>query len=147
VIKKVWVYLIRVGTPDIELLVFDHVDVDAGVQIPAGTVEPNEDLATAVQRELMEEAGIAVESFTALEVFEREWDGQLVQAHLFAAWAPPNVRKEWIHHVKGKGEDDGILFRCYWLPRAEWNKVYGDFNLGYPALNQFITNSRLNEKL
>lgn len=146
-IKKVWAYLIREGSRDIELLVFDHVEVDAGVQIPAGTVEPNEDVAIAVQRELLEEAGVAVESFTLLEIFEPDWDGQAIQAHLFAAWAPPNVQDDWIHPVTGKGEDEGMMFRYYWLPRAQWQSVCGDFKLGYPALNQFIISSRVNEKL
>ena len=32
---------------DVELLVFEHMDIDAGIQIPAGTVEESEDVSIA----------------------------------------------------------------------------------------------------
>lgn len=137
-VQKVWAYVVRELDEDVQLLVFDHVDVEAGVQIPAGTVEPDEDVASAVRRELKEEAGIQVGAFTRIAVRQQDWHGQEIQAHLFAAWALPNTPDEWIHGVSGRGEDKGMQFRLYWLPRAEWHQVHGDFKLGYPPLNQFI---------
>ena len=137
-VRKVWLYILQRRADDVALLVFEHVNVDAGIQIPAGTVEPDEDLQAAARRELFEESGVRVESLTPLGVFERDWHGQDVQAHLFAAWEPANVQDEWIHHVTGKGEDEGMVFRYFWLPRAEWSQLWGDFKLGYPALNSFI---------
>lgn len=131
----------RPNGQDIELLVFDHVDVDAGVQIPAGTVETDEDIKVAGKRELMEEAGIRASAFRRIAVIERNWHGQDVQAHLLAAWALPGTSDEWVHSVTGKGEDEGMRFRLYWLARADWDKLYGDFKIGYPALNQFIANT------
>lgn len=141
VIKKVWAYVIRGHANDIELLIFEHVDLDAGIQIPAGTVEANEDPRIAVERELLEESGIRVESFAPLGIIEREWDGQAVMAHLFATWAPPHVAEEWIHNVTGSGEDARMQFRYFWLRRGEWHKVWGDFKLGYPALDRFVANA------
>ncbi|NKB67490.1 MAG: NUDIX domain-containing protein [Candidatus Latescibacteria bacterium] len=57
VIEKVTGYVTRnsdSGAP--ELLVFQPVDV--GVQVPAGTVEPGEDIDAAALREVMEETGL-----------------------------------------------------------------------------------------
>lgn len=53
--KKVIAYV----THNAEILVFSHVAFpEAGIQIPKGTVEPNEDLEVAVLREVREETGL-----------------------------------------------------------------------------------------
>ena len=55
VVTKVFAYI----THQNRLLVFRHVDFpEAGIQVPAGTVRDNEDLATAVLREAQEETGL-----------------------------------------------------------------------------------------
>lgn len=140
--RKVWAYIVRHQGADLELLVFEQADAGAGIQIPAGTVEANEDLTAALEREVFEESGLRVNSCTPLQTIERNWHGVAVRAHLFALWAPPQVAGEWVHTVTGSGEDLGIKFRSYWLPRAVWNQVYGDFKLGFPALDQFVENAR-----
>ncbi len=57
-----------------ELLVFRHTEFpEAGIQVPAGTVEPGEDSEAAVLREAREETGLdllSVRSFLG----EREYD-------------------------------------------------------------------------
>lgn len=135
---KVWAYIVREHRGEIELLVFEHVHLDAGIQIPGGSVEPNESIAAAVEREVFEESGIRVDSFALLQTVERNWDRIAVRAHLLAAWAPDKLADEWIHEVTGSGGDNGMCFRYYWLPRVDWSLVYGDFKMGYPALNEFI---------
>ena len=40
------------------LLVFDHLDVEAGTQVPGGGIQVGESAAAAVIRELAEEAGL-----------------------------------------------------------------------------------------
>src|SRR4051812_42972510 len=47
-----------VTDPKGRLLVFDHVDVDAGTQVPAGGVHDDEPAGEAVLRELAEESGL-----------------------------------------------------------------------------------------
>lgn len=139
-IKKVWAYIVREHASEIELLVFEHVHVDAAIQIPGGTVEPNEDWQDAVQREVWEEAGVRLEAFTLLGIFERLWEGEPLQAHLLAAWAPSHFQNEWVHQGTGNGEDANMQFRFYWLPRAEWQKVCGDFDVAFSMLDQFSGN-------
>jgi ADP-ribose pyrophosphatase YjhB (NUDIX family) len=56
IIHKVFAYI----THQKRLLVFRHMDFsEAGIQVPAGTVKPNEDLVTAVLREAQEETGLS----------------------------------------------------------------------------------------
>jgi 8-oxo-dGTP pyrophosphatase MutT (NUDIX family) len=47
-----------VTDPSGRLLVFDHVDVDAGTQVPGGGIHEGESAEDAVRRELVEESGI-----------------------------------------------------------------------------------------
>ena len=69
-LQKVAILVTRRGPDGLELLVFEHVDVPAGVQVPAGTVEPGEDVRVAAIRELMEETGIVVDDIDLLWVEE-----------------------------------------------------------------------------
>ena len=55
-IQKVTAFIIRESNGIKELLVFKHPT--AGIQIPAGTVEKDEDIETAVKREVYEETGL-----------------------------------------------------------------------------------------
>ncbi len=138
-VAKVWAYIVRRQAADVSLLVFEHVDIEAGIQIPAGTVEAGEDLNVAVEREVLEESGIAVSGFVPIGIEEYTWYEVPTRTHLFAAYALPNLPDEWERHVTGAGEDQDMRFRYYWLPRTQWDALYSGFQLGYPALNQFLT--------
>ena len=56
VIEKVTAFVTRYNNSALELLLFKHPN--AGIQIPAGTVEENEDVDRAVMREVAEETGL-----------------------------------------------------------------------------------------
>lgn len=60
--QKVLVYVTRKSPVGGELLVFEHRDISAGIQVPAGTVDPTEDLVFAARRELLEESGLNLSS-------------------------------------------------------------------------------------
>lgn len=54
-VKKVYAYITR-GE---QLLVFNHVDFpEAGIQVPGGTLEPDELPESAVLREALKETGL-----------------------------------------------------------------------------------------
>ena len=120
VIAKVIAYITRQRNGITELLVFEHADVEAGVQVPKGTMEPGDTLEAGVIREVREETGLAscqIISYLGAMIKppfdagseDEEW-------HFFAMEANENVRDEWEHRVNGKGEDNGMKFRYYWLP-------------------------------
>lgn len=138
-VHKVWLYVVRSCNTQPELLVFEHTHVDAGIQIPAGTVEANEDLLLAAHRELLEETGIRVSNLMPFGELQREWDNEFVHAHWFYGYAPDNTPDEWVHQVTGSGQDKGMPFRCYWLPENQWHTLFGDFKLAYPRLKEFTT--------
>ncbi|HLE30393.1 MAG TPA: NUDIX domain-containing protein, partial [Anaerolineales bacterium] len=56
---KVLAYITRRRNGRTQLLVFTHRDFpEAGVQVPAGTVEPDEPVEAALFREVHEESGL-----------------------------------------------------------------------------------------
>jgi 8-oxo-dGTP pyrophosphatase MutT (NUDIX family) len=55
-VGKVTCFIIRMGKNGVELLLFEHPT--AGIQIPAGTVDPGEDIESAARREAAEESGL-----------------------------------------------------------------------------------------
>jgi 8-oxo-dGTP pyrophosphatase MutT (NUDIX family) len=60
--RKAFAYITREGTATAgtELLIFAHADFpEAGLQVPAGTMEPDERPEDAVMREAQEETGLA----------------------------------------------------------------------------------------
>ncbi len=140
--RKVWAYIMRDRQGEQQLLVFEHTDKDAGIQIPAGTVDQGETPEAAMQRELLEESGLDIQTFSPLKTMEAVWESEQVQAHLFAAWAPLDVADDWTHEVTGQGEDNGMRFHYYWLPLKDWNKIYGDFKLGRAPLDEYLLHLR-----
>ncbi|WP_245308200.1 NUDIX domain-containing protein [Halalkalibacter urbisdiaboli] len=57
-IKKAYGYVTRMKEGKAQVLVFQHPITEAGIQIPKGTVQPEEDTQYAVIREIEEETGL-----------------------------------------------------------------------------------------
>jgi 8-oxo-dGTP pyrophosphatase MutT (NUDIX family) len=57
-IKKAYGYVTRINNGETQVLVFQHPIKEAGIQIPKGTVKPQEDAYQAVIREMKEETGL-----------------------------------------------------------------------------------------
>jgi len=132
VISKVIVYIIRFGNAFPELLVFEHIDVEAGIQVPKGTVEHDETLEHAAKRELFEETGLHANNtlrfIGTLERFGERW-------HFFTMTSDVRVPNEWQHKVGGVGEDNGMRFRFFWLPLTLALELAGKQNDGLPFLD------------
>ena len=91
VIQKVTAFIVRERNGVKELLVFKHPT--AGIQIPAGTVEEDEDIETAVKREAYEETGLRfVEIEGYLGCFENELeDNERIIAETTRVYIEPNL--------------------------------------------------------
>lgn len=114
-IPKVVAYITRRHNGQAQLLVFDHRDhPDAGTQVPAGTVEPNEPIETALFREVQEESGLtSVQLIRKLAEYESAQWGTI--RHVFHLVATSPAPDSWSHTVQGKGDDEGLVFNYYWL--------------------------------
>lgn len=125
--QKVLVYVVRAGAAEPEVLVFAHRDYpEAGLQVPAGTVEPGEAPAAAAYREVAEESGLTGAQVRLVhplaEEVEAEW-AQNRHAFLFAPAA--GLPDRWTHTVAGAGEDQGLMFDFYWLPVSAAARLAG----------------------
>ena len=91
VVQKVTAFIIRERNGVKELLVFKHPT--AGVQIPAGTVEKDEDIETAVKREVYEETGLQlVKTENYLGCFENELENnQRIVAETTQVYIEPDL--------------------------------------------------------
>lgn len=107
------------------LLVFTQPDFpDAGTQVPAGTIEPDEDPAVAAVREAEEETGFP--GYTVLRLLDRQTlseirhgERQIHDRWFFQLSPPEGLPDEWDH---GEGHsadgDDWIRFHFFWIDTA-----------------------------
>jgi 8-oxo-dGTP diphosphatase len=102
------------------LLIFRHVhSADAGLQVPAGTVEDGEDPAAAVLREAQEETGLhglTLVSFLAKDQRDMSDCGtdELQHRwffHLRCDLTPPQT---WRHAETSNGTHEPIWFEFFW---------------------------------
>ena len=103
-----------------ELLVFEHRDYpDAGLQVPAGRIDPGESLEEGLARELDEEVGVAARIVRDLAQVTRD-HGEPVgtyESHYFHL-VTNEPRDAWEHVVHGDGDDAGLVFVCRFVPRT-----------------------------
>jgi 8-oxo-dGTP pyrophosphatase MutT (NUDIX family) len=111
-LHKVAIIVTRRALGGPELLVFDHDH--SGTQIPAGSVEPAEDIAAAALRELKEEAGLAVDALEFLTSFRNDAksDERYCVEYVPMLEAPSDDARVVIDHVyrlplRFHGERDG----------------------------------------
>jgi 8-oxo-dGTP pyrophosphatase MutT (NUDIX family) len=118
VIHKVFAYI----THRNRLLVFRHVDFpEAGIQVPAGTVKPGEDLTVAVLREAQEETGLpdlTTKTYLGQQIRNMEDVGKLEIHHrhfyhLVCGGEPPD---QWHHDETdpSEGGSSPIRFAFFW---------------------------------
>lgn len=122
-IHKAYAYVVRQHNNTQQLLVFKHQQIPAaGVQVPKGTVEPGEEWAEAVLREVEEETGLraTIQRFLTSDYIEQ--DGQLVNRHFYMLTVEEE-RSEWLHYPTGHLEK-GLTFHCYWIDKQQLSIIY-----------------------
>lgn len=120
-IQKVVAYI----TNGRRLLVFKHTDFpEAGIQVPAGTVDPGEAPETAVLREAYEESGIEqliLVQYLGKRRIDQTTYGKVghVVRHFFHLHCPGLTVSRWRHmeQFPSEGPDGPIEFELYW---ARW---------------------------
>ncbi len=122
VLYKVVAYITREKDGLRQLLVFKHRDYpDAGVQVPAGTIEDGESVEAALVREIEEKSGL-----TGLELIRKVGTfyythpdtGNLHVRNVFLLKAPADTPDawEWIETSSGEVlESEGYVFQFYWV--------------------------------
>ena len=142
--QKVVAYICRFHDGLWQLLVFNHDPKfkDAGTQVPAGTVEPQESLQTALEREVFEESGLQdlmilskIDEYEYYQESKKTW----AQRHVFLMLAPQDLPEKWTHEVQGHGDDAKMQFHYFWMPAAATRgKLAADFDKSIKNLVHFL---------
>lgn len=130
-VRKVYAYITREADHASAVLVFRHRDdLEAGIQVLRGTVDAGEDPAATVVREVREECGLCEARLTRLlarDVVARPDDPARNWERLFFHLVAPEAPEEWEHTVTGEGEDNGLVFSFFWLPRERLGDLWPGF--------------------
>lgn len=141
VVHKVFAYI----TNQNRLLVFRHTDFpEAGIQVPAGTVIPGEDLAVAVLREAHEETGLTDltiktylgEQIRNMQDFGKEEIHHRHFFHLLCGSDPPD---QWQHDEidLGGGGAAPIHFDFFWAALPDQiPELIGNHGIMLPTLKK-----------
>lgn len=112
-----------------ELLVFEHRDFpEAGLQVPAGTVEDGEDPRDAVLRELYEESGIADATVVRMagryDYDARPYRNEIHDRHVYQFELTTPAPSRWLYFERNPS-DGGvpIAFRFFWVRVSEAKRM------------------------
>lgn len=103
------------------LLVFTHEDALAGIQVPAGTIEPGEDPAGAAVRETFEETTLRARVIRPLGVMDYDFrpaKPEIAHRHYFLMeLVEPDPPERWIagDPFPSDGSEPPV-WTCWWVP-------------------------------
>ncbi|MEM6348036.1 MAG: NUDIX domain-containing protein [Bacteroidota bacterium] len=128
--EKVLAYIVRQEGEAVKMLIFRHLAYpEAGVQVPAGTVEAGEEKLAALLREVKEESG--------LTTFE---EIRLIGTTTFFAHSKQEIHQRYYyqldfggvspvsfeHQVSGNGIDKNLFFVYEWVSIDKLPKLAAD---------------------
>lgn len=126
---KVVCYIVSAG----HLLVLTHRDLpldEVGVQVPAGTVRPDEDPAAAALREAAEETGLT-DLKVVRKLGEADYDinphrWEVMHRHFYELTTDCPLTRRWISQEPDpEGGGRGPDFDCYWIPLEQGHILSG----------------------
>lgn len=127
--EKVLAYIIRSRGTTTEFLVHIHRDFpEAGIQVPAGTIDEGESPEQALLREIAEESGLAeLEIVRKIGVFDyfAAHSGQYHRRHVFELSPKDEIPEQWDHIVTSGEADAGLIFRYFWMDVARAGELAG----------------------
>lgn len=124
--RRVVAYVTRVRDGRNELLVFEDPEhPHMGVQVPAGRLDPDEELEAGLLREIEEEAGLRnARIVREIPGFEGHYSSRY-ENHGFHVVLGEEAPDEWEHVVVGQGDDAGLVFRYRWVPLEPDPHLFG----------------------
>ncbi|MEH1916732.1 NUDIX hydrolase [Nostoc sp.] len=117
IIKKAIAYV----TNKDELMVFTHTDFpDAGVQVPAGTVEESEEPSEAVLREVYEESGVKgvciIELLGIYQYNMTPYRNEIQECYVYHLELTQSTPPTWRHwEIHPSTSKNPIAFDFYWV--------------------------------
>jgi 8-oxo-dGTP diphosphatase len=133
------------------LLAFSHPDFpEAGIQVPAGTIQPGERPEAAVMREAAEETGLAhLELVRALGIRMRDMSDfgrdEVHERHFFHLRCAGDPPATWRHHERQPSDESPgpIAFEFFWvyLP-DELPELIADQGALLPELIELLARQR-----
>jgi 2-phosphosulfolactate phosphatase len=120
--RKALAYITRRRGDAVELLVFEHLDVpEAGLQVPAGTLDIGEDPEWGALREVQEETGLGdlrVVRHLTTHTLWADWTSAHHERHVYHLELEGDAPDRWTHVVTAGGER-GVRFACRWHNLSE----------------------------
>jgi 8-oxo-dGTP pyrophosphatase MutT (NUDIX family) len=136
-VKKVVAYI----TSGPRLLILEHRDIpEIGMQVPAGTVDPGEDLAEAAIREAQEETGLQnLRVVSYLGTCDEDISylrPEVHERHFFHLEALPPFEEKWQHaETKPSGGDQKeIWYNFYWVEKGRIGRDLDQLFFGFGAM-------------
>lgn len=127
---KVFAYITRIHHQTQEILVFEHRDYpEAGIQVPAGTIEENELPIDALKREVKEETGLEIDDeirFMGNRAFIHLAKNEIHNRFFYQVNFKGDCPRQFQHTVTGKGEDENLVFNFSWMNLNELPSLIAD---------------------
>lgn len=126
-VPKVMIYILN-STGDSVLAFTQKYSPEAGVQVPAGTIELDENPKEAAYREFAEETGLEIEiklELFAITYFDMyEYKDELHLRHWYIGFADNVLSKSnWDYVEQREADESDIYYKYFWHPIKQSNDL------------------------